>query len=223
MSKLVLLLGKDVKSRVSSLHSITMMRITSKNFSAEAAAAAAGKDSSVDQFLHPPQGLVFGRVTGTGVGNNTMKSDIIHYFEGCNLSTADVKVEYNRAYNPVALMLQFPSQSSYDTALRQVIRKGRLYKIEKVNRGQWDLATAYDGKAILLQGIPRNALPDDIERFLSGTNYDPNFQPSIRLGPVDSIRFALVQFPTRTDAMNAFLTRNKSFCLNSPVIMRLLQ
>lgn len=224
MSKLCFFLVKNaVKSRVSSFHFIAIPRIPFRNFSAEAEGAAAGKDSSVDQFLNPPEGLVFGRVTGNGVGKNTTKSDIIHYFEGCNLSAGDVKVEYNRSYNPVALMLQFPSQSAYDTALRQVIRKGRLYKIEKVNRTMWDFVAAYDGKAILLQGIPRNALPDDIERFLSGTNYDPNFQPSIRLGAIDSIRFALVQFPTRPDAMNAFLTRNKSFCLNSPIIMRLLQ
>lgn len=215
MSKLYLLVKDTLKPRVSSVNPITRM-IPRRNFSAEV--QGADKDSSIDQFLNPPQGLVFGRVTGAGISKNILKTDILHYFEGCNLSIGDVKVEYNRAYNPTALMLQFPSQTSYDTALRQARNNGRLYRVEKVDRSHWDLVQSYDGRAILLQGLPRNAMSDDIERLFSGTNFDPNIPPAMRVGPL-----TLVRFPTRTDAMNAFLTKNKSFCLNNPIIMRVLQ
>lgn len=46
-------------------------------------------------------GLVFGKLTGTG--RNALKTDVIHFFEGCNLSTTDIKVEYNKAYNPLGM------------------------------------------------------------------------------------------------------------------------
>lgn len=50
-------------------------------------------------------GLVFGRLLG--IGKNTLKTDVIHLFEGCNLSTDDVKVEYSRAYNPIGVYVHF--------------------------------------------------------------------------------------------------------------------
>nr|XP_010937755.1 uncharacterized protein LOC105057021 isoform X2 [Elaeis guineensis] len=165
------------------------------------------QDSSNDPFLQPPnEGLVFGRLFG--IGRNTLKTDVIHFFEECNLSTDDVKVEYNREYYPVGVLLQFPSQSSFDMAVKQTIRKGRLYKIERV----------------LLQGIPRNALQEHVERFLHGCNYDPStFQTFVRPGFPDPIRFALIHFPTQIDAMNAFCMKNRSFCLNNSITMRVLQ
>lgn len=43
-----------------------------------------------------------------------------------------------------------------------------------IGKHQWHLCTIC--RQIFLQGIPRNALPEDVERFLAGTSYDPNFQ-----------------------------------------------
>ncbi|OAY72700.1 hypothetical protein ACMD2_23049 [Ananas comosus] len=168
-----------------------------------------------------------------------MKTDVLHYLEGCNLSTDDIKFDYTKAYNPVGVLLQFPSESSFDTAVKQTIRRGRLYKIEKIDRSEWDLKTSYDGKVIaveysvvslllsdpqvLLQGIPRNAVQEDVERFLSGSNFElSTFQMLFRQGFPDPVRIALVHFPTRLDAMNAFCFNNRGFCLNSPVSMRVL-
>ncbi|CAL9764020.1 unnamed protein product [Musa acuminata subsp. burmannicoides] len=181
------------------------------------------QDASEDPFLRSSEeGLVFGKLTGTG--RNALKTDVIHFFEGCNLSTTDIKVEYNKAYNPLGMLLQFSSRSSFDMAVRQTVRKGRLYKLEKVDRSHWDFTTSYDGKAVLLQGIPRNALQEDIERFLNGCNFDPSrFQTFVRQGFPDPIRVSLVHFPTRIDAMNAICWKNRSFCLNNPITMRVLQ
>ncbi|XP_020113298.1 uncharacterized protein LOC109727564 isoform X3 [Ananas comosus] len=138
-------------------------------------------------------------------------------------STDDIKFDYTKAYNPVGVLLQFPSESSFDTAVKQTIRRGRLYKIEKIDRSEWDLKTSYDGKVVLLQGIPRNAVQEDVERFLSGSNFElSTFQMLFRQGFPDPVRIALVHFPTRLDAMNAFCFNNRGFCLNSPVSMRVL-
>lgn len=181
------------------------------------------QEPSIDPFLQPPEeGLVYGRLNGSI--KNTLKTDIMRFFEGCNLSADDIKVEYNRVYTPVGMLLQFMSQSSYEMALRQLIRKGRLYRLEMIDRSVWDLAEAFNGKAVLLQGLPRNAILDDVERFLSGCNYDPTtYKTFLRPGTPDMVRISLVKFPTQLDAMNAFMMKNRGFCLNNPVTMRVLQ
>ncbi|XP_072977197.1 uncharacterized protein [Typha angustifolia] len=218
MAKLVLTrLGGTLKGRA--LTPNPLPRILWRSLSTE----GESQDPSIDPFLHSaPEGLAFGRLTG--IGRNTLKTDVIHYLEGCKLSINDVKFDYNRAYTPVGVLLQFPSRSSFDLAVRQTIRKGRLYKLEKIDRSEWDLKTSYDGKAVLLQGVPRNALQEDVERFLSGCNFDPSsFQTFVRPGFPDPIRVAIIQFPTQVDAMNAFCVKNRSFCLNNPISMRVLQ
>ncbi|RRT43450.1 hypothetical protein B296_00056413 [Ensete ventricosum] len=47
--------------------------------------------------------------------------------------------------------------------------------------------------------------------------------PHCRPGFPAPIRVSLVHFPTRIDAMNAFCWKNRSFCLNNPITMRVLQ
>ncbi|KAK9127202.1 hypothetical protein Syun_015999 [Stephania yunnanensis] len=60
------------------------------------------QSSQVDPFLRSSnQSIVYGRLTGNGP--YTMKTDIIHMLEGCDLSLQDVRVEYNRYYDPVAM------------------------------------------------------------------------------------------------------------------------
>ncbi|CAL5351215.1 unnamed protein product [Camellia sinensis] len=104
------------------------------------------QDTSKDPFLRTPStGLVYGKLFG--ITKHTTKSDIISLLEG---------------------MIQFPSRYAYDAAIRAINRKGRLYKLERADRSQWDFITPYGGKSVLLQGIPRNARLDDVERFLSG-------------------------------------------------------
>ncbi|CAL5420049.1 unnamed protein product [Camellia sinensis] len=168
------------------------------------------QDTSKDPFLRTPStGLVYGKLFG--ITKHTTKSDIISLLEGCNVNLDDMKADYNRTYMPTGMMIQFPSRYAYDAAIRAINRKGRLYKLERADRSQWDFITPYDGKSVLLQGIPRNAALDDVERFLSV----PAFP--------DPIRMALVHFPSQTQAMHAFITKNRSFCLNNQISVRVLQ
>ncbi|XP_031487402.1 uncharacterized protein LOC116255653 isoform X3 [Nymphaea colorata] len=181
------------------------------------------QEAATEAFVsRPTKGLVYGRLNQ--LGKNTLKTDIIHFFDGCNLTLSDIRFDYNRSYNPLGAVLQFPSKGPFDAAVKLLIRKGRLYRLEKADRSQWDLLTSYDGKTVLIQGVPRNASFDDVERVLSGCNFDSSsIQMFVRPGFPDSVRMALVQFPTRLEAMNAFLTKNRSFCLNNPISMRVLQ
>ncbi|XP_010253414.1 PREDICTED: uncharacterized protein LOC104594694 [Nelumbo nucifera] len=181
------------------------------------------KDSSLDPFLRPPStGLAYGRLIG--FGRNTLKTDIINFLEGCNLTPQDVKVEYNRAFTSVGMILQFPSRIAFDSAIRLMNRNGRLYKLERADRSQWDVAKSYDGKVVLMQGVPRNALPEDIERVLSGCVYNSSsIQTFVRPAFPDPVRLALVEFPSQVEAMNAVLVKNRSFCLNNQILMRVLQ
>ncbi|KAG7960580.1 hypothetical protein I3843_10G131100 [Carya illinoinensis] len=181
------------------------------------------QDSAVDPFLQTPgTGLVYGRLIG--VTRHTLKTDIVNLLEGCKLTLDDVKVDYNRSFSPVGMMVQFPSRNAFDQAIRVIGKKGRLYKLERADRSQWDLLIPYNGKAVLLQGIPRNALPEDVERFLTGCEYDASsIDIFLRAGFRDPIRMATVKFPSQTEAMNAFIKKNRSFCLNNQILLRVLQ
>ncbi|KAG0496999.1 hypothetical protein HPP92_001690 [Vanilla planifolia] len=121
-------------------------------------------------------------------------------------------------------MLRFPSQSSFESALRQTIRKGRLYRLDKIGSGQWDITESHDGRTILLQGIARNAFREDIERFLCGCNYDPSsFRYVSRPGTQDSVKAVAFRVATGLEATNFQIRRNRSICQNSPVTVRVLQ
>ncbi|XP_054803247.1 uncharacterized protein LOC129306596 [Prosopis cineraria] len=178
-----------------------------------------------DSFLRSPrQGLVYGRLLG--VRKHTLKTDIIHFLKDSNLTMEDVKVDYDRYFTPLAMMLQFHSHGAYEQAFRHIARNGRLYKLERVDRAQWDIVTPYDGKTILMRGFPRNALIDEIERFLHGYEYDrSSINIFLRQGETidNPVKMATVRFRSRTDAMNAFITKNRTFCLNSQISILVLQ
>ncbi|OAY41072.1 uncharacterized protein LOC110623640 [Manihot esculenta] len=194
-----------------------------KLFSTEAKQPPASEDSSIDPFLqNTGTGMVYAKLFG--ITRQTLKTDIINLLEGCNLTLDDIKVNYNRSFVPVGMMLQFPSRVVFDNAFKVIAKKGRLYRLENADRSQWDILMPHDGKTLLLEGIPRNAQPEDVERFLSGCEYDPSsIQLSLRQGFPDPIRIARVRCNTRTQAMNAFITKNRGFCLNNQVSVRVLQ
>nr|AQZ41243.1 stress-associated protein [Aeluropus littoralis] len=205
-------------------------RLFSADASGEASAAtSAAAGSQEDSFLKASdEGVAYGRFYsvvpgGNNLGRDMLKTDIIHCLDKCDLSLEDVKIDYNRGYYPMGALLRFPSKASFTSAVRQ-ISQARLYRLEQISRDQWDLKQSLGGKALLLQGVPRNAVPEDIERFLCGINFEPPpFESFLRPGVPDPIRMVLVKCPTKTDAMNAFITKNRSFCLNSPVSIRVLQ
>ncbi|RVW98845.1 hypothetical protein CK203_024041 [Vitis vinifera] len=189
-------------------------------------------------------GLVYGRLSG--ITKHTLRTDILNLLEGCNLTLQDVKVDYNRSYFPVGMMVQFPSRYAFDHAIK-VINKKVACTIGQGNadRSQWDPLRTYDGKTVsinpvvgdkitlvhklqyivmvLLQGLPRNALPEDVERFLAGCEFNSsNIQLTTRQAFPDPIRMALVHFPSQSQAMNAFITKNRGFCLNNQILVRVL-
>lgn len=198
----------------------------SRQLSTQMESSPQPNNNSSDSFLqNPSTGLVYGRISG--IGRHTRKSDIISML-GTKLSLDDIRFEYNANYAPLAVMIQFLSRNAYDAALRAVVRKSNLFRMERVDRQHWDTLPRYDGKTILLQGIPRNALADDVERFLSGCQYDAS---SIQMFTRQQRAFdrppparaVLVEFPSQALATHAFITKNRGFCLNNQVAVRLLQ
>lgn len=168
--------------------------------------------SSVDRMPHN-ESAAYARLTG--IGKYTSRGDIIHFFEG-KLSPDDIKVQYTLEYNPLAMIIHFPSPSALDSAIRFVARKPS-FRLDRVDPRIWNIPS-YNQHVVLLQGLPRNAQAEDIARFLCGSEFNSSFQLFLR-GPN---RMALVQFPSQIQAMNAVLAKNRSFCLNNQVLMRLL-
>ncbi|KNA16571.1 hypothetical protein SOVF_087620 [Spinacia oleracea] len=174
--------------------------------------------------LQPPSsGLVYGRLLG--ISSNTLKTDIINLFEGCKLTLDDIKVDYDRAYNPMAMLVQFSSMSHFGSAIRELTRKSRPFRLEKVvDHQKWDSVTPHNGRYVLFTGIPRNALLEDVERFLCGCNYEASSLDLFFTRTVDGpSRIAKVRFPSPIEAMNAVLKKNGSFCLNGRVAAQLIQ
>ncbi|CAI9779016.1 unnamed protein product [Fraxinus pennsylvanica] len=202
----------------------SIIRGPSRLFSTEADEASEGQnqDPSSPFLQTPTSGLVYGRLSG--ITKHTAKSDIVNLLEGCHLGLDDVKVEYSRSYMPSSIVVQFSSRTAYNAALRAIGRHGRLFRLERADRTQWDLIAPFDGKAILLQGIPRNALPDDIERFLTGCQYDASsmqiFMRQTNQGPM---RMAVVRFPNPALATHAQVTKNRGFCLNNQISVQVLR
>lgn len=161
------------------------------------------------------------------IGRFTSKTDIIAMMGDCHVTVEDVKFEYNTTFNATSVVIQFLSQADYSAALRAVTpkttRQGGLFK---VNRMQWENMRSYDGKSIVLQGIPRNAVFDDVERFLSGCQHDASsidIRPMAqRPGSTESVKMAVVNFPSRVAASHAFITKNRGFCLNNQISIRIL-
>ncbi|XP_030451813.2 uncharacterized protein LOC115673703 [Syzygium oleosum] len=192
-------------------------------FSTEPEQPAQPEDSPADPFLRTPNtGLVYAKLFG--VSRHTLKTDIVNLLEGCNLSLDDVRFNYNRMFMPMGMMVQFPSRFAFDQAFKVISKKGRLYRLERADRSQWDLLMNYDGKTLLLQGIPFSATPNDVERFMSGCQYDASsIQMMVRPAFPDPIKMATVNFPSQIQATNAFITKNRGFCQNSQVLLRVLQ
>ncbi|KAL8217018.1 hypothetical protein R6Q57_023855 [Mikania cordata] len=180
------------------------------------------QSSSKPLFQTPSSGLVYGKLFG--ITKNTLKSDVLSLLEECNLSKDDLKVDYNPSFSPTGMMVQFPSRSAYDAAIKAVSRKGRLYRLERADRASWDSIQPYGGKYVLLQGIPTNATLEEIERFLVGCEYDPSsIHLFSRQGASGPTRMALVRFLTPTAAMSATILRNRGFCFNNQISMHVLQ
>ncbi|XP_062002065.1 uncharacterized protein LOC133719889 [Rosa rugosa] len=180
-------------------------------------------DATVDQFVQNPSGgVVYGKLLG--ITRNTLKTDIVNLLEGCNLRLEDVKVQYNGPFVPSGMMVQFPSQRAYETAFRAISRLGQVFRLERSDRQRWDAVTHYDGKTVLIEGIPRIANTEDVERFLSGTPYvSSSVQLFMKQAFPEPIRMATVRFPSQIQAMNAYITKNKGFIQNNQVLMRVLQ
>ncbi|PKA61868.1 hypothetical protein AXF42_Ash008700 [Apostasia shenzhenica] len=229
MSKLCLLSRSVLKHRVALVD--PLRRVPLRSFSSgeeqqESPADGIRQEEPGGHVADFSQGPVYGRLLG--FGKNTLKTDIIHLFEGCNLSTSDVKFEYNNGFAPISLMLQFPSESFYEAATKLIIKKGRLYNLHKISSGQWDITESHDGKTVLLLGFQRSPTREELERFLSGFDYDGS---SLRIlsgrgppGTVDSARTMVTFRASSALKASAFqIQKNRSLCINSPIFVRVLQ
>ncbi|XP_068317118.1 uncharacterized protein [Pyrus communis] len=76
---------------------------------------------------------------------------------------------------------------------------------------KWDNLTPHDAKTV------------SQERFLSGCEYDSSSLQIIFRSFPEPSKFATVRFPSQTEAMNAFLAKNKGFCQNGQILIRVLQ
>ncbi|CAN6715911.1 unnamed protein product [Malus baccata var. baccata] len=169
-------------------------------------------------------GLVYGKLLGNS--RNTLKTDVVNMLEGCNLRLEDVKVDYNQAFTPMGMVVQFQSWKAFDNAARVISRKGRLYKLERANRSQWDNLTSYDGKLVsFIQGIPQTAAPEVVERFLSSCEYNSSsLHMSIyHLSFPESSKFSTVHCTSQTESIYALLAKKKGACQNGQILMRVLQ
>ncbi|XP_051126753.1 uncharacterized protein LOC127248456 [Andrographis paniculata] len=191
-----------------------------KHFSAEASDSGSAV-SNEQLFQIPKPGVVYGRLTN--ISKYTNKRDVLNLLES-GLRPENLKVEYNRSYFPTSMIVEFPSQSAYDDAVRTIGRKGRFLNMSRADKSQWDTITPHDGRAILLLGIPQNALIDDIERFLSGCQYDST-STRLFVRPVDQggvVRMAVVWCGSQAAAMHAYITKNRGFCLNNQISLQIL-
>ncbi|KFK24723.1 hypothetical protein AALP_AA8G016300 [Arabis alpina] len=182
-------------------------------------------NSPIDGINKPSgEGGFYGKFSG--FSKHTLKTDIMNVFEGCNVTPNNLKFSYMRGgnLNPSAVYVQFPTRSAYDAALRAISKKGKLYKLERATRSQWDPIVPYDGKVVALHGLPPNALLEDIDRFLSGCLYYPG---SIQFITIQGLgipkRVALVHFTSQIQAMNAYITKNRKFVLNQRITLQVLQ
>lgn len=176
-----------------------------------------------DPFLQTPSSeLTFGNLTG--ITKYTLKTDIVKLFDECNLNLDDVKFGYDRFYMPSYVFLRFLSPYAFGTAYRTVPKKGRLHRLDRIDHATWDTLSPYDGKYLLLEGVPRNALVEDVERFLAGHEFDPSsISLFSRQADKLNIRLATVRFSSQIEAMNAAITKNRRFCLSNQVSVRVLQ
>nr|GEW69789.1 N-(5-amino-5-carboxypentanoyl)-L-cysteinyl-D-valine synthase [Tanacetum cinerariifolium] len=134
--------------------SFRLIRIANQNqrlrslrqFSTESSPPPSNESAAKPIFESPSAGFLYGKLVG--ITNNTLKSDVLSLLEECNLTTDDLKVDYNPAYSPTGMLVQFSSKSAYDAALRAVTRKGRLYRLERADRANWDYVQPYGGKFV---------------------------------------------------------------------------
>ncbi|CAI9098119.1 OLC1v1034704C2 [Oldenlandia corymbosa var. corymbosa] len=134
------------------------------------AAQQPNQGSAFDPFHQTSSsGPIYARLYGAT--KHTSKTDVLNLLSGCNLTVDDIKHDYTLNFLPLPVLVKFPSRQAYDAGTRSVVKKGR-FRLEPENGSRFDTIAPYDGKAILLQGIPRNALIDDVERFLAGCTYD---------------------------------------------------
>eukprot|EP00252_Welwitschia_mirabilis_P000951 TRINITY_DN10939_c0_g1_i1.p1 TRINITY_DN10939_c0_g1~~TRINITY_DN10939_c0_g1_i1.p1 ORF type:complete len:222 (-),score=22.36 TRINITY_DN10939_c0_g1_i1:331-996(-) len=211
------LIGRQCHSRIQQCQKDFLQKAVFRSFST-------GETGFPDTTT--PGTCVYGRLIN--IGKHTSKKDILRFFEGCHLRPDDIKFAYNQMnFNPLGLVLQFSSKPNYNHAVRLINIKGRYLRLHEVDRIEWDNSgPSYDGKVLALQGVPKNARVEDVEHCFPGYSIvDIRFVN--RGGAIQSnehaVRFALVRFPTEMDALIAMREKNKTFCLNNSIVMKLLR
>ncbi|XVE96786.1 hypothetical protein REPUB_Repub02eG0253000 [Reevesia pubescens] len=81
-----------------------------------------------------------------------------------------------------------------------------------VNDSNWDIVTPYNGETVVLRGLPQTAILEDVERFLSGCDYDSSSIQMISFtkpGSNNFVKLATVQFPSQIQSMNGSISKKQ--------------
>lgn len=172
------------------------------------------------------------------------KSDILWFFEGCNLTPDQLVTIYDEKYRQRFLQVEFDSMESFRLAQRVLVRKGRLggryMKLDVDMRLDVDdihtSVKGFRGQSLLMMQLPTDATSEDVERFFQGYNlagYSTKFlrvpketfpkKPSKMSVPPVVERRALVKFATPLESLRALREKQGQFCLDRAIELRFIQ
>lgn len=177
------------------------------------------------------------------------KSDILAYFEGCNLLPHQVVTIYDEKYRQRFIQLEFDQMEGFRQAQRTIVRRGRLggryLKLDLESR-RYDeddihkVVEPFRGQSLLMMQVPNEANHEDVERFFQGYNVVSNATKTLRVqkelpgyagkrvnanpkSPASSERRALVKFSSPLEASRALRAKHGQFCLNKSIDLRYVQ
>lgn len=177
------------------------------------------------------------------------KSDVLAYFEGCNLQPHQLVTIYDEKYRQRFIQLEFDSMESFRQAQRTIVRKGRLggrYLKLDLEARRYDnddihnVVKDFRGQSLLMMQVPTEATVEDVERFFQGYNLSSFSTRFLRVqkdipayagrkvnlnpnSPANIERRALVKFSSPLEAFRALRAKHGQFCLNKSIDLRFVQ
>lgn len=192
---------------------------------------------------------VYGRLSNCP--KYAFKTDILAYFEACNLQPHQVVTIYDEKYRQRFIQLEFDNMDQFRLAQRTIVRQGRLggryMKLDKESKRHDDddihnVVKAFRGQSLLMMQVPNEATGEDLERFFQGYNlaayatrilrvpkdFPPTFNSrKAAANPKDPAanfeKRALVKFASPLEAARALRAKHGQFCLNKAVDLRFVQ
>lgn len=195
-----------------------------------------------------PSNKIYGRLSNCP--KYAFKSDILAYFEGCNLQPHQVVTIYDEKYRQRFIQLEFDNLEGFRQAQRAIVRQGRLggrylkLDMESKRADEDDIhniVKAFRGQSLLLMQVPNEATVEDVERFFQGYNLAAYSTKFLRVqkdfptaysarkvlsnsNPSSNFEMrALVKFSSPLEASRALRAKHGQFCLNKSIDLRFVQ